>query len=128
MAFFPHHKGDLWEYLEGKDTTQNRVVLDSLGADGKYYVQTTMSTMFGGRFRVDSSSYLVHETFMGNFNALRYDLHADSGDTWIVHRVGYTKQARVVSAFKTNVFGRILTVKRIDYVDSSSGLLFETAI
>ncbi len=123
LSFYPHHKGDIWEYREptGPYFEQNRILEDSLHTDGRYYLETTM----WGKMIVDTST---NEVFRYATSYLQYKLDADSGDTWIVFRgTYYTRQAIVIDVFDAYIFGNNpVQIKMIDYVDSASGLLFET--
>lgn len=49
LSFFPHHLGDIWEYVEAGHPEfywQNIVLADSLGPDGRYYIQTSQFANF----------------------------------------------------------------------------------
>jgi hypothetical protein len=126
LSFFPHHRGDIWEYQEyPSGISQNRIITDSLGQDGRYYIQTTMS----GALRIDTVACEVHGNSWGGplYSNLTYKLAADSGDSWTVaHFGGATMMARVATVFQSLVLGEAVTVKQVDFVDSASGLLFNT--
>ena len=129
FIFFPHHQGDIWEYVDPMNPNnyvQNIITIDSVGADGRYYVVTTMF----GPMRLDTTTFEVHgQRWAGApFENLIYSLSADSGEAWVVQRNEFrTLLGTVVDAYETYIFGNVLvTMKEIDYTDSASGLLFDT--
>lgn len=128
LSFFPHHLGDVWEYtgvLPPHHVWQERIIEDSLGPDGRYYTNHS----YYGRIRIDTTSFEVRTNY-GNatdYGVLVYKLDADSGETWIHHRLGtYTFIARVVGVYDGLFWGDVRTVKQIELTDSASGLLLLT--
>ena len=100
----------------------NRIDSDSLGADGNFYIQ---STLFG-KLKVDTVNFEVWDSFWGGgpYSNRRYKLNADSGQTWVVApHSNSTIIAKVFSVRQTIILGFAATVKRIDFLDSLSGLL-----
>ena len=128
LSFFPHHQGDIWEYVHPSipgPYEQNIITTDSLAPDGRYYLSTTMR----GRMLVDTTLLEVRSNIWGgsNYENLTYKLDAALNDMWNVYRHGsFNLQARVVGIFQTILFGRLVSVKQIDYTDSASGLLLDT--
>lgn len=128
LSFFPHHQGDIWEYVNPYipgPYVQNIITSDTIGPDGRFYLNTTMR----GRMLVDTSLLEVRSNIWGGtyYGNLTYKLDADVGHSWIVVRSsGFTLVARVHSIFQSVVFGQLVTVKQINYTDSASGLLLDT--
>ncbi len=126
LSFFPHHLGDVWEYVDPDDPsryTQNRITKDSLGADGRHYIETTML----GKLRLDTVAYEVHRWMLGEYGELVFKLDANQGDEWVVRRTPfYVKKARVVGTYHAFVIDTLVEAKQIQVVDSISGLLLET--
>src|SRR5437899_2718393 len=80
LRFFPHHRGDIWEYWDSLgDSLQNKIIVDSLDLDGRYVLVTTDVD----RVILDTSLFRV---YWHNLNYLRYQLDADSGAAWIVQQ------------------------------------------
>jgi hypothetical protein len=123
LNFFPHHEGDIFEYIRPSTSEyfQNIIIKDSLGEDGKYYI--SMDSPLFNQWYVDTASY---EVYGGNFlTLLEFKLDADSGDTWTVRRDSFlTERAEVIDVFPTILFGEDIIVKIIEYTDSASGLYF----
>jgi hypothetical protein len=128
LSFYPHHLGDIWEYVGAPPDThysQNRIISDSLGSDGRYYIQTTLF----GKMRIDTTTWEVHGRAWGGeeYSNLLYRLDATLGESWTVSRNQFsTTQAQVVAVFGYPYFGILTTVKKIDIVDSASQLLLLT--
>jgi hypothetical protein len=123
LSFFPHHQGDIWEYVgSAGNYFQNRITADSLGPDGRFYIETTMF----GKMRIDTTTFEVHGRIWagGEYENLIYKLDADVGEWWTVsRRQQYSIQAHVVAIYGTVIFGNIPTiVKVIEEVDSASHL------
>jgi len=122
LSFFPHHLGDIWEYVEAGHPEfywQNIVLADSLGPDGRYYIQTSRR----GNFIVDTTQYLVYRVYALGQD-LVYKLNANLGDYWIVAQLGDERMsARVVNLYQTFLFGvGPVTVKVINnYFVNASG-------
>jgi hypothetical protein len=125
LDFFPHHLGDVWEYWldagpGGYIIQQNVITKDSLGNDGRYYIETS----WFGKFVVDTTTFEVFKLY-GTLDKL-YKLDADSGDSWIVwedssggaHTIGL---AVVVDLFQEIIFNHIVTIKVIAYYDYEIG-------
>lgn len=128
LSFFPHHQSDIWEYVDwwGRNPEQNIILKDTLGPDGKYYLETTMF----GKMCIDTATFELRSNKWGGFtySTLLFKLDADSGDTWIAWREESFPilKAIVVDVYQLLVLGNVKTVKEIDYVDSATGLLFDT--
>ena len=125
LEFFPHHQGDIFEYYWNEsahpDSFQNIITKDSLGLDGKYYLETTRF----GKMSVDTTTYEVRDNSWGGpfYSNLLFKLDADSGDQWVVKRGEFaTYLATVTDVFYTNWLGYFIQVKKIEQVDSASGL------
>lgn len=117
LDFFPHHLGDVWEYwLEQYPgsyiITQNEITKDSLGNDGRYYVETTRF----GKFVIDTTTFEVFQSY-GTLDKL-YRLDADSGEAWIVWEDSSGQHqgiAVVYDVFQDILFGQSVSVKVINY-------------
>jgi len=124
LDYFPHHLGDTWEYWYDENppggfvVRQNKIISDSLGLDGRYYIKTTEF----GDFILDTTALEIYHAFIGSMG-LFYKLDADSGEVWTVrqdstvHRIS----ARVSDVFQENIFNHPSIVKVIDYYDYSIG-------
>ena len=122
LSFFPHHKGDIWEYYYPNPWVppkyeQNIITLDSLGPDGRFYIKTTLLN----NFILDTTSLWVYRTF-SEFDTValerRYKLDADSGDYWIVSDFDTLgrESAKVIDVYWTYLFGDdLVLMKEIDY-------------
>lgn len=130
LDYFPHHQGDIFEYRYYllADSFQNIITKDSLGMDGKYYLETTR----WGKMSVDTITYEVRNNLWGgiepgHYSNLLFKLDADSGDTWrVVGNEYVTIKAKVTLFFVTYMFGQWLYGKKIDFADSASGLYLNT--
>lgn len=124
LSFFPHHLGDVWQRSVSPVSWQNIINKDSLGADGRYYVEMSVD----GKLRVDTTTFEVHGRFWGGevYSNLVYRLNSALGDGWTVSREGITVQANVASVYSISLFGEPVVVKKIDFVDSASQLLLIT--
>lgn len=135
LDFFPHHVGDIWEYYDPNwpngPLDQNKILSDSLGADGKYYIATSKD----GYFILDTTNMQVFHSnkdfsFAESFQ-LRYKLDADSGDWWISYQDSFGRMSVTVSdVFFSFIWDStpILT-KRMDYYGSGNtgdSLLYNT--
>jgi hypothetical protein len=115
LSFFPHHLGDIWEYVEAGHPEfywQNIILADSLGPDGRYYIQTSQFA----NFIVDTSQFFVYNGAASVENLI-YKLDANVGDYWIVWEGsgGERHTAIVVGIYQTFLFGvGPVTVKVID--------------
>ncbi len=118
LDFFPHHEGDIWEYHDyvSGELAQNRIIKDSLGSDGKYYLETS----FFGPMIVDTINHSVynHSGYVPNGDLrLWFKLDADSGDSWTV--IGDTSSlpmaAKVNYVYQSYVLGVLSTIKRFDF-------------
>lgn len=124
LDYFPHHRGDIWEYLYDENPPggfvirQNKIISDSLGLDGRYYIKATEF----GNFVLDTTALQIYHAFLGSIG-LFYKLDADSGEVWTVwqdstvHRIS----ARVSDVFQEYIFNHLSIVKVIDYYDYSIG-------
>ncbi len=117
LDFFPHHEGDIWEYWYQEDPPgytirQNRILSDSLGSDGRYYVETSRF----GVFIVDTTTFEVYRAYLGPVGVF-YKLNADSGDAWTVRQdsSGDRISARVLDVYDAVLFNQPVVVKVIDY-------------
>jgi hypothetical protein len=115
--FFPHHKDDIWEYRDPLDTTRrywNRIMTDTLGPDGNYYLETTLF----GKLKVDTVRGEVWDNSWGGplYSCLRYKLAADSGEIWKVtgpdSNPSHISRVRDVRRFY--LFGVPAIIKRIE--------------
>lgn len=127
LSFFPHHQGDVWEYVYpwGGGSEQNIILKDTLGPDGRYYLETTRL----GKMCIDTATFEVRSNKWGGFtyNTLLFKLDSDSGDTWIADINEYwVLKAIVVDVYQMYFWGYLVTVKEIEYVDSATGLLYDT--
>jgi hypothetical protein len=120
LSFFPHHEEDIWEYFNPYIPgvyEQNRITLDSLGADGRYYIETSLFE----NYILDTTGFTIYQLFerfdKHGRRELRYKLDADSGDYWIVYADTLVRHsARVVGVYWTYVFGsNLVLMKQIDY-------------
>ena len=117
LDFFPHHLGDIWEYWVdagpgGLITKQNEITKDSLGNNGRYYLETS----WFGKFVVDTTTFEVFKLY-GTLDKL-YKLDADSGDSWIVWEDS-TSQFQFIAVisgiFEDTLFNQPVIIKIIDY-------------
>ncbi len=119
LSFFPHHEGDVWEYLEFEDlqgvvdTVQSVILTDSLTLDGKYYIRMTEF----GTFLLDTLTYNVYTTRNQSIS-LKYKLNATLGDSWVmftdsVNNIEFIGQ--VEDVFTTQIFNRFTTVKKMGF-------------
>lgn len=128
LSFFPHHLGDVWEYtgvLPPYHVWQERILADSLGADGRYYVNRS----YYGPLRIDTNSYEVRGNFGGStdYPVLVFKLDARLSETWVRRRgPQFVYMARVAGIYDGFILGMTTQVKQIELTDSASGLLFLT--
>lgn len=125
LSFFPHHKGDIFEYQYFGLSTwfQNIITNDSLAPDGRYYLETTTNLGYSyfGSLSVDTATYEVRGE--PDYSYLLFKLDADSGDSWIAWRHEFgAYRVDVTSVFITYLFGQWLWGKKYEYSDSASGL------
>jgi len=118
LDFFPHHRGDVWEYWENNggtiSTVQNKILSDSLGLDGNYYLQTTLFDLM----IFDTTNYLI---YVNNWVAPEfipwYKLDAQLDEQWVVYQnsLGFVV-AIVSSIFQDVLFNSYpVTVKKFEY-------------
>ncbi len=118
LDFFPHHQGDVWEYWyqENPPTftiAQNIITKDSLGDDGRYYLETSLFDYFV----VDTTTHEVYNYFTPELTVgyKLYKLNADSGDVWTVIQGPYGRwSARMVDVYPILIFGQLEVVKVIE--------------
>ncbi len=117
LDFFPHHQGDVWEYWYQENPpaftiTQNIITLDSLGDDGRYYIEMTefLDKM------IDTTTYRVYSI---DGDELFYKLDADSGDSWTVDTLGqgWFRIAVVSDVVPGLIFNIPSTVKIIEFYE-----------
>ena len=124
LYFFPHHKGDIFEYTDKSESGywQNIIIKDSLGEDGKFYIDTRykgdypISTYFG-EWKIDTNKYEVYQGYQNTYP--QFKLNANRGETWIVYIDSVNKrfvQAEVIDVFPANILGEDVSIKDIDYV------------
>jgi hypothetical protein len=122
LSFFPHHLGDIWQRGLNR---QNIITKDSLGADGRYYIEMSID----GRLRLDTSTFELHGREWGGeeYSNLLFKLDAQQGAHWAVRRYpNATILATVVFVFNAFVVDTVVEVKQVDYADSASSLLILT--
>ncbi len=109
LDFFPHHEGDIWEYWEWQaPNVQNIILSDSLGNDGKYYLETTMfDTMI-----IDTINYNVYR--QGGLS-LWYKLDANQGESWQIYPNDSIFIGHIDSVYQGFLFGQATTIKEIGY-------------
>ena len=136
LEYFPHHKGDVFEYKQPNSThlLQNIIVKDSLGEDGKYYLETSSNSLFSFNHRYATNSICIdtteYEIRSRKTNAVIPDslysilwikLNADSGDSWMVLSDSFcVVRAEVTSVFDTLYLGENVKIKVIEYSDTTS--------
>jgi hypothetical protein len=121
LSFFPHHLGDVWEYLGTQVPNtywQYRITADSSG-EGRAYIgiRRGESTF---RYILDSAAcsvYLVTALDTQYY----YKLNAQEGESWEVWRSSQSSIiATVVREFDGLVIDTVVHIKQIEY--SSNGL------
>jgi hypothetical protein len=124
LSFFPHHLGDAWQRLVNPVSVQNVITKDSLGTDGKYYIEMSSD----GKMRLDTTSLELHGQWWGGsvYSNLLLKLAAQQGEQWMVRRDPYVMLATVVAVFDAYILDTVVKVKQIDFADSGNGLLFMT--
>ncbi len=113
LDFWPAHKGDIWQYCEastneiGYTDYIDSVRVDSLSKELIIYYRA------GYCFRIDSHENLFNMDY--NPKYVRYELYADSGDSWIA---GYNNAdstdtiiVKIFGLFNSTVFGESTVVK-----------------
>lgn len=132
LSFFPHHKGDIFEYQYFGLSTwfQNIITNDSLAPDGRYYLETTTNLGYSrfGKMSVDTITFEVRNRHYGgpDYSTLLFKLDADSGDSWTAWRGEFGAiKAEVSLVFVTYLFSQWLWGKKYEYSDSASGLFIQ---
>ena len=103
-SFFPHHLGDIWEYVEvdmfdwSVDTLQSTIVsdsLDSLNRAHVYFELNYLGHSFAktedwpqGNFIIDSQNNVYSLYSFGLPYFLIYRLDAQQGDQWVMYKYG----------------------------------------
>ncbi|NIV12153.1 MAG: T9SS type A sorting domain-containing protein [Aliifodinibius sp.] len=128
LDFFPHHEGDIWEYWYDENPPggyvirQNAITKDSLGNDGRHYIETTLFN----KFILDTATFEVYRYYSNPlYKDKWYKLDADSGDTWIVWQdsSGQHQFLAVVSdVYQEPYFNQAVTIKIIDYYMHTVGV------
>lgn len=116
LEFFPHHEGDVWEYLVWDAPNEQNIILsDSLGDDGRYYLETTMF----GPMIVDTVNLevYVHLNYNPNGSLLKwYKLDAQQGESWRV-LPGTSFIGKVDTVIQGYLFGQPTVYKVIGYYE-----------
>ena len=108
-SFYPHHKGDIWQYRSMFTNELIRTVhIDSVGTDTVsenifIYRRTVTAGTSYSIYRIDSSDNLYNMNFNPEFP--RYKLYADSGETWIA---GFTNDSIPVVVTVSNIYERVI--------------------
>ncbi len=131
-SFFPHHIGDMWEYLVCNDlmdcdTVQVRIILDSLDQDGNHYLikEAHKINPFEYPFLFWDTTYYFIDT-LNQVYEQRYNFPSDNdrlifkpgvnvGDWWIVDGGIGNEIAKIEDVVDGNLFGEITTFKTIGF-------------
>jgi hypothetical protein len=128
--FFPHHLGDIWEYIEVDfytgtilDTFQAIIALDSVDEDGnthiffENYYFSHKESYPSGHFLVDTLNHVYHHEIGGLPDFLIYKLYAQQGDQWVMYAYPFSEYeiARLDSVYVQNIFGSLRSVKAFIY-------------
>lgn len=134
--YFPHHKGDMWEYYyyDGPmsvDTLQNFTIFDSTEPNGiifmKQSAQFINPTRPSTAVLEDTAKYWIdivnnnvwgRDKYIGD-SSLIYKLNVNKGEQWIVSNVefdtSYYQIARVTNKWKDTLFSKPTTFMNISY-------------
>ena len=122
VNFFPHHPGDVWQYRSyytGDLIFTQFFDRDSSDSSGNTFVWFHYNDGGTGIYRIDSLNNVFEQTSPSDTTPapLLYKLEADSGESWRYRNIGPTDSivAKVVGVFPGFVFGRQVTIKKIDY-------------
>lgn len=118
LKFFPAHAGDVRQYrsqFTGEITMTEYFDKDSTDQYGNVFVWRRG----GGVYMIDTSNDVY-------YGGLLYKLNADTGVVWTVQKRSQDSiLAKVVAIFPGFVFGKPVTVKKIDYsLYQSTGLFW----
>ncbi|MEO8399542.1 MAG: T9SS type A sorting domain-containing protein [Ignavibacteriaceae bacterium] len=109
LDFWPVHKGDVWQYREGStNNVDHTVYIDSVTVDS-LSKELIIYHRAGYRYRIDSLGNLYNMDY--NPEYVRYNLYADSGDSWIAGISPDTVTVRIFTVFNSVVFGESSVVK-----------------
>lgn len=125
LSFFPHHLGDVWQRAVVPVSWQNIITKDSLGLDGRYYIDMSSD----GKLQLDTTTLELYGwwPYGGVYNVLLLRLDAQEGDRWVVGRgPNSVTVATVAAEFNAFVIDTVVQLKQIDWADSASGLLLLT--
>ena len=108
LSLFPHHNGDVWQYWEEPmgDSSKNFMTQDSVGSDGRHYVQTTLFP----RLVIDTATKRIYQYQFGGTPYLLFQLDADSGDSWTVYQ---DTMARISASVSSVFLGYVFTSERV---------------
>jgi len=128
--FFPHHLGDIWEYIEVDfytgailDTFQAIIALDSVDEDGnthilfENYYFSHRESYPSGHFLIDTLNHVYHHEIGGLPDFLIYKLYAQQGDQWVMYAYpsNVYELARLDSVYEEYIFGSLRTIKAFFY-------------
>ncbi|MBL1214521.1 MAG: T9SS type A sorting domain-containing protein [Ignavibacteriae bacterium] len=122
LDFFPSAIGNYWEYTTNYGDRFRTFVKDSIAEDGSKYI--FLAEGVEPWFKIDSNLCVYVVPFGINFEWKLYDLNADSADTWMVRPEtanSLRREAKVNAIYDSFVFGRIRSVREIDYWDLQMG-------
>jgi hypothetical protein len=132
-SFFPHHVGDLWEYVEYEfgglpiSTFQATITSDSVDSSGNTHVYFINYTIWSksnriqawpsSEFIIDSLNNVYHLEEGGRPYFLIYKLDAQQGDQWVMHTYepGQYEMARCDSVIMQYIFGEWRQTKDFSY-------------
>ena len=129
--YFPHHLGDIWEYIEVDmftgaiiDTFQAIIALDSVDEDGNTHIMfenyyfSHRESFPSGHFLIDTLNHVYHHEVGGLPDFLIYKLFALKGDQWVMWISADSssyEMARVTHLNQSLVFGISKEVKDFVY-------------
>jgi hypothetical protein len=131
--FFPHHKGDMWEYLftdgTGYDTVQVIITVDSTDTNGVSYI-TEIGRSINPvappimvesitNYRVNSLNEVYTDYYTDGAyikNPLIYKLNAQLGESWSLDTSGNNAERCRIRSMDTNlIFGEKRIIKDYDF-------------
>lgn len=118
--FFPHHVGDIWEYLNDyNEIIRTIIVKDSIGQDGLFYIENSQYA-FWPEFILDTTNATVFIDNYYGYSGLSkiYRLDAQLGESWTVAENQETKHIdKITDDNYYDVMGHSTRVKTINYFE-----------
>ena len=124
LDFFPHHQGDIWEYITPNGAIlRTEIIQDSLGDDGRYYIRNTGNAFFNNViFDTLNAEVFVKNYPIQGLNGKWYKLDAQVGDSWTVAQDSINVySANLFDAHFQSNFGYVTMVKAIAYYEKPVG-------